>query len=94
MTGPTDSAKHAMYPSTNASSQPSVRWKHAARPIAVRHTPMPSEPTIISGFRPSLSTVQIASTVNSRLTAPTTIVWSSATSVFAPVPIFLKISGA
>ena len=53
---------------------------------------MPSEPRIMSGLRPRRSTVQIATTVNSKLTAPTTMVCNSAALV--PVPSFLKISGA
>ena len=55
-------------------------------------TAITNAPIIINGRRPNLSTVKIASTVNDRFTAPTTICCNKAASVAAP--IVLNISGA
>ncbi len=53
---------------------------------------IPIEPTIRSGLRPTLSTVKIATTVNTMFTMPITTVCSMETSPVAPM--FSKILGA
>ena len=55
-------------------------------------TAMTSAPRIISGLRPTRSTVLVATRVKATLAMPTTTVCNSALSVEAP--IFLNIMGA
>ena len=62
----------------------------AMRPIANRLTPMPAAPRNISGFRPHLSTVAMATTVDRALAPPMTICCSMPASTPVEALMFLK----
>src|ERR1700679_603033 len=80
VTGPTESAKQAIYDNTHRRSHAELLPCMTAQPIAVRHTSIPADPQRSSGLRPMRSTNIMAAMVNRTLTAPTAIVCKSAES--------------